>query len=129
MNAQPVQKQPLLPAKQAIPARHFRNLITCHVLILSVASILLFTEAASVAQFFGSKPNEAILHVGLGCVLIAIWTYTIGGTLYGVATSLLSKRWLLVIPWAVLVLCYLQYIPAGYAEDVSEFVQYLQSQR
>src|SRR5688572_23860752 len=111
MNAQRVKEQPLPAEKRGISARHFRNLIAGHVLVLSVASILLFTQSASVAQFFGSKAHEAILHVGLGCVLIAIWVYTIGGTIYGVATSLLSKGWLLVIPWAVLVLCYLQYCP------------------
>jgi len=129
MNAQPVQKESLPAEKRGISARHFRNLIAAHVLVLSVASILLVTQSASVAQFFGSSAREAILHVGLGSVLIAIWAYTISGTLYGVATSLLSKSWLLVIPWALLVLCYLQYCPVGYAEDVSEFVQYLQSQR
>src|SRR5688572_11176246 len=129
MNAQRVKDQPLPAEKRGISARHFRNLIAAHVLVLSVASVLLVNQNIRVAHFFGSNAREAILYVGLGSVLMAIWAYTIGGTIYGVATSLLSKSWLLVIPWALLVLCYLQYCPVGYAEDVSEFDQYLQSQR
>ena len=112
-----------------IPGRHFRNLIGWHVLVVSIASVLLLGEGASVAHFFGTKPHEALLHVGLGCVLIAAWVYIIVVTIYGVVTALLSKGWLLILPWAAIVLLYLQYCPLGYVGDVSEFIQNLERSR
>ena len=115
--------------QRAISSQHFRRVLVGHILIVSIASVLLVMKNASVAHFFGSNPIEALLQVGLGSVLIAVWAYIIGGTVFGVVTEILSKRWLLVLPWAVIALFYVIYCPIGYVGDVSEFVQHLQSLR
>ena len=67
------------------------------------------------------RASDALFQIGLGCALIAMWLYLIGGTFYGVATARLSKQWLLLLPWAIIVLFYLRICPQGFVEDIIKF--------
>jgi hypothetical protein len=58
----------------------------------------------------------------LGCVFIAGWIYTLAAVFYGVLTKRLSPAWLLLIPWAAVVLFYLRLCPQGYVGDVHMWI-------
>ena len=108
--------------QKPIPASYFKYVIAAHALVATLGSLVLVMQGASVAHYFGSNKNEALLQVGAGCVLIVMWAYLAGGILWGVLTSRLPKVWLLTLLWAAIVLPYLLNCPLGYVGDVSEFV-------
>ena len=108
-------------ARPAIPACHFRWFFAAHAVIVSVASFFLVLQSASDEPYVYFRASDAFSQVGLGCVLIAIWIYLMAATLYGVITARISSWWLLLLPWAAIVLFYLRICPQGFVEDITKF--------
>lgn len=104
-----------------IPAAHFQGFLASNVAIASIVSWLIIIQGANDEPYHDFHSKDALLQVGLGCSLSVIWLYVLFGILYGVRTKRLSKAWLFVIIWAIIVLGYLQVCPLGYVEDITKF--------
>jgi len=98
-------------SRPAIPARHFRRLLTFHVIVLTLASWVLVAVGSSDEPYVSFHAVDAVTQLGVGCVLIVLWLYVITAILYGVWTGRISRWWLLVLPWSALVLFYLRLCP------------------
>ena len=128
-DAAPSADEPSVPAsladvslsRPAIPARHFHWFFAAHAIAASVASFFLVLQNATDEPYRSFRGTDAFFQVGIGCTLIALWLYLIGGTIYGVVTGRLSRWWLLLLPWAALVLYYLSVCPEGFIEDIIKF--------
>src|SRR5688500_12436365 len=107
---------------RCIPGSHFRWFLGLHLVIATIGSLLLVMEGASKEPFVRFIPSEAISQVGLGCFFMAVWVYIVTAVMYGVLSRRLHGAWLLVVPWAAMVLFYLRLCPEGYVADVQMWV-------
>lgn len=95
--------------------------------ILSALSIWLIGVNARTEPFPRFLAAEALLHIGGGSILITGWMVAISAVIYGIVKRRVSAGWSLILVWAAIVLCYLQFVPRGYISDVSSWVQGISS--
>jgi hypothetical protein len=88
--------------------------------LTSCSLVVVFLGAAQEPYAYFDA-NEALVQVGLGMSLLALWAERLTSAIALVVRGRLSKWWLLAVAWGIVVSCYLAISPFGYVEDVARF--------
>ena len=89
-----------------------------YVLALSVASIFVIYRGAYDEPYFHFKPSDCLIQVGAGIALLVLWAQLAIGVVVGVLSSRLSRYFLFILLWALIVCFYLYISPFGYVSDI-----------
>jgi len=91
--------------------------------IAGLTGLSLFVIVLGAAQepYTHFNATDALVQVGLGMCLLALWAERLTSATVSVLRGRLSKWGLMVIGWGVIVWCYLAISPFGYVEDLTRF--------
>ncbi|MCX5658768.1 MAG: hypothetical protein NTW19_03490 [Planctomycetota bacterium] len=90
--------------------------------LLSIASFLVIMQGANDEPYVTYRRSDAIVQVVVGTALMVLWACCAITVVVLVGTRRLPARWLAIVLWAAICLCYLSYSPLGYLEDIEKFV-------
>ncbi|MCA9147646.1 MAG: hypothetical protein KDA92_00035 [Planctomycetales bacterium] len=90
--------------------------------MLTVASFFVVFQGASDEPYGVYRRYDALVQVGLGTALIALWcSWSVAVVVFIVAQKL-PKAWLSALLWVAICLFYLSFSPVGYLKDLEQFV-------
>lgn len=88
---------------------------------LTFSSLVVVFLGASEEPYLTFRPSQALIQVGIGSGLLALWAAWVGVVLWRVVARVVPAAWLTSIVWAVIVISYLSRSPLGYVQDLSKF--------
>ena len=91
-------------------------------LLLSVASLFVVVQGAHDEPYGTYRRYDALVQVGGGVSLMALWCCWSAAVAVLVAARKLRWGWLVLLLWAAVCVFYLSFSPLGYLEDIEQFV-------
>jgi hypothetical protein len=88
------------------------------VVLLTIASVALVVKSAADEPYIVFQPWDAFLNVGIGSLLMALWSAWVFFLCRLIGAHRLHPVWYVALPWAVLCLFYLAFCPFGYLADI-----------
>jgi hypothetical protein len=101
-----------------IPAHHLTLFVTSFAILTAIATLCVFMSLATDEPYFSFRPQDAVVLVGFGSVLVAAWFTLIATVCYGVFTRRLGAVWLLLLIVAGIGLLYSRLCVIGYLNDI-----------
>ncbi len=87
----------------------------------SLIAFWLVWENANNEPYVYFRYYDALTQLGLGAVMLGWWLYLIGAVIYGLHKKRLNPAWMMILPWALVVLFYLRCCPQGFLEDRTHY--------
>lgn len=111
----------LTPAQMRL-ALGIHLLVIAVVVALSLVSLIVVVQGAEDEPYGQYRRADAILQVGVGSALMALWAAGAVLVIGLVVTRCVPAAWLVLVLWAAFCLFMLSYSPIGYLQDLEQHV-------